>query len=128
MGKKYSIKRDPTFVAPVELPVPGGSVVSVDFTFNYKDRDEINQFEVDRLKFFGDLEQKAISGEIEPEHLHPSVLEYEFQQLKKIVSGWDMEEEFNDENLRHFVKSSGPMVASVINSYLKSYEKAKQGN
>lgn len=40
----FSLDPDPTFWAPVEIPMPGGKVGKINVEFNFKDRDEYTAF------------------------------------------------------------------------------------
>ena len=128
MAKKFSIKRDPTFKATVDLPSPGQAPLPVDFTFKWMDRKAMVKFNEDRYAFakrFGELasEEGVTSGD-----LAQFAIDFEIPQLKSIIAGWDIDEEFNDENLKAFVESGSELPAAVVRGYLKSYERAAEGN
>lgn len=124
---KFSIKRNPTFNASVPLPVVGGDPVKVEFTFKYLDRTALANFQQSRFDFASSLSEKFGEGAKMGE-VAKSAIDYEFDQLKAIVADWDIDEEFNDENLRAFVESSSQTVAAVVDAYMDSYQAARQGN
>lgn len=127
MAKKFSIKRDPTFKATVDLPVVGQKPVPVEFTFKWMDRKSLGQFHENRRKFGADFMKKVEDGE-QGSDLAAFAIAFEVPQLKSIIAGWDIEEEFNDENLQTLVESGSELPAAIVNGYLTAYDKAREGN
>lgn len=70
---KLKLSPDPTFQAKVAVPVPGGSA-DVTFTFKYRDRKEM-------LAWFKQGEMTDVEA------------------LLDTVVGWDLDDEFNRENV-----------------------------
>ncbi len=128
MAKKFSIKRDPTFTTTVNLPSPGQAPVPVEFTFKWMDRKSLAEFIDSRSDYYKSLMPKATEEEWGNVEWSQAVAEYEFPQLKKIIHGWAIEEEFNDENLRLFVESHKELPAAVANAYIEAYDGAIKGN
>ena len=129
MAKKFSIKRDPTFKATVSLPSPGQEPVPVEFTFKWMDRKELTKFNDDRYQFFvnkvtGYAKEEGVTGI----DVAQFVIDYEVPQLKSIIVGWDIEEEFNDDNLRSLVEAGSEYPAAIVNGYLAAYDRAREGN
>ena len=127
MAKKFSIKRDPTFTTTVNLPAPGRAPVPVSFTFKWMDRESLAKFHDARMKFAQSFMEKAKETESGTE-LAKFAIDFEVPQLKSIIVGWDIEEEFNDENLRALVESGSELPAAIVNGYLAAYDKAREGN
>lgn len=127
MGKKFSIKRDPTFAATVDLPAPGQKPVAVDFTFKWMDREALAKFHDARVNFAQEFMEKAKDTKSGTD-LAKFAIDFEVPQLKSIIVGWDIEEEFNDENLRALVESGSELPAAIVNGYLAAYDKAREGN
>lgn len=127
MAKKFSIKRDPTFKAMVDLPVVGQKPVPVEFTFKWMDRNGLSQFHEDRRNFGKEFMEK-VEGGAQGTELARFAIEFEVPQLKSIIAGWDIEEEFNDENLSALVKSGSELPAAIVNGYLEAYDKSREGN
>lgn len=128
MAKKFSIKRDPTFKATVDLPCPGQAPIGVEFTFKWMDRKALVKFNEDRYSFAKRFGELAAESNTTSADLAEFAIEFEFPQLKSIVADWVMDEEFNDDNLKAFVESSSELPAAVVRGYLKSYERAAEGN
>lgn len=128
MAKKFSIKRNPTFAADVSLPVVGGEAVKVKFQFKWKDRKELMQFHANRYEFAAELAKMAAEPEVEAEKISQFAIDFELSQMREIVAGWDIEEEFNDENLIALVESSSEVTAAIVRGYLDQYEEARKGN
>lgn len=129
MAKKFSIKRDPTFKATANLPSPGQEPVTVEFTFKWMDRKELTKFNDDRYQFFTE-KVKAYANEegVQAVDVAEFVINYEVHQLKSIIAGWDIEEEFNDQNLQALVEAGSELPAAIVNGYLSAYDRAREGN
>ena len=127
MAKKFSIKRDPTFTTTVNLPAPGQAPVPVSFTFKWMDRESLAKFHDERVNFAQEFMEKAKDTKSNAD-LAKFVIDFEVPQLKSIIVGWDIEEEFNDENLRALVESGSELPAAIVNGYLAAYDKAREGN
>lgn len=128
MAKTFSIKRDPTFTTAVNLPSPGQDPVSVDFTFKWMDRKSLVKFNEARYTFAKSFAEYVHKEGVTAVDIGQFAIDLEFPQLKSIVAGWAVEEEFNDENLLAFVESGSELPAAVVEAYLKSYDKAIEGN
>lgn len=127
MAKKFSIKRDPTFTTDVFLPSPGQEPIKVSFTFKWMDRKALGQFHEDRRNFGSEFLKKVEDG-AQGAELAKFAIDFEVPQLKSIISGWDIEEDFNDENLQALVESGSELPAAIVNGYLAAYDKAREGN
>lgn len=127
MEKKFSIKRDPTFTTTVNLPAPGQVPVPVSFTFKWMDRESLAKFHDARVNFAQEFMEKAKDTKSGAD-LAKFAIGFEVPQLKSIIVGWDIEEEFNDENLRALVESGSELPAAIVNGYLAAYDKAREGN
>lgn len=127
MAKKFSIKRDPTFTTTVNLPAPGQAPVPVSFTFKWMDRESLAKFHDARKEFAEAFFEKTKSNATNAE-IAKAVIDFEVPQLKSIIAGWDIEEEFNDENLRALVESGSELPAAIVNGYLAAYDTAREGN
>lgn len=128
MAKKFSIKRDPTFKATVNLPSPGQEPVPVEFTFKWMDRKEVAQLQDKWLDFYRECEPIALEKEWGNKEWAEARSEFEYGVLKSFVEAWDIEEEFNEENLKALVESSSDLSAVIVRGYISSYEQAKSGN
>lgn len=128
MSKKFSILVDPTFSETVDIPCPGRDAVSVDFTFKVKDRVEVADFRDRSSAFFTSALTRSEEETWGNHKWQSEIAEYEFGQLKEIVSGWDFDEPFDDEHLMAFVRSHKERASAVISKYLRSIEKAIEGN
>jgi hypothetical protein len=54
----FTLEPNPTFTAPVSIPLPGGEIATVDFTFAHKGRKALQRF-LDRVKDMPDAEAVA---------------------------------------------------------------------
>lgn len=127
MAKKFSIKRDPTFTTTVNLPAPGQAPVPVSFTFKWMDRESLAKFHDERKAFGVAFLEKVEAGAANAE-IAKMAVDFEVPQLKSIIVGWDIEEEFNDENLRALVESGSELPGAIVSGYLAAYHTAREGN
>lgn len=125
---KFSVNRNPTFTASVPLPVVGGKPVNTIFTFKFMDRIALSEFQGRRLEFAKKFAEYVGGEEANATEIAKRAIEFEFGQMKEIIAGWEIEEEFNDENLRILVESGSEITAAIVNGYLDSYAKAREGN
>jgi hypothetical protein len=123
---KFTLTQNPTFKADVMLPTVGGEPVKVAFEFKYRDRTELAGLYADwgeRHKALG-----LKSEEVGLQQFTTLLIDLQVEQLKAIVAGWDVDEEFNDENLRILVSSISATPSAVLAAYSDAFSKARLGN
>lgn len=123
---KFTLIQNPTFKAGVMLPVIGGEPQSVEFEFKYRDRTELADLYAEWSERHKTLELKA--AEVGLKQFTALLIDLQVEQLKAIVVGWDVDEEFTDENLRILVKSINATPRAVLEAYSDAYAKARLGN
>ncbi|CAL1778356.1 tail length tape measure protein [Acinetobacter phage vB_AbaS_Silvergun] len=128
MAKKFSIKRDPTFKTTIPLPVVGGKSVPVDFEFRYLDRKGLSEFQGSRVEFAREFGEFVSKPDTTSTQIAQMAIDFEVPQLKSIIVNWDIEEEFNDENLAALVESGSEITAAIVEGYFDAYVKAREGN
>lgn len=125
---KFSVKRNPTFTAAVSLPVVGGEAVVANFTFKHMNRIELAEFQNKRIEFAKAIAELASQNTTTASDIAKFAIDFEFPQLKGIIEAWDIEEELNDSNLMALVESGSELTAAIVNGFLDSYHKAREGN
>lgn len=123
---KFKLIQNPTFKADVMLPTIGGDPVKVGFEFKYRDRVELATL----YAGWGER-HKALGGKSEEAGLEKFtglLIDLQVEQLKAIVVGWDVDEDFTDENLRILVSSISATPSAVLAAYSEAYSKARLGN
>lgn len=78
---KFKLQPDPTFTKKVGVPVHGQGTIDVSFTFKHRTREEFNEF-------------TASSKDIE-----------DVDYILAVATGWDLEQEFNRENINTLVQN-----------------------
>lgn len=91
---KLKLVPNPTFELSVPVPVPGSEPVAVVFKLKHQSRDEFKKF----LNELDSMEDEAI--------------------FKKLVAGWELEDEFNDENIDKLIQNYLGVVRVVLNEYI----------
>ncbi|ROM84877.1 phage tail assembly chaperone [Pseudomonas sp. WP18] len=123
---KFKLIHNPTFKADVMLPTVGGEPVKVGFEFKYRDRAELATLYAgwgERHKALGEK-----SDEVGLEKFTAMLIDLQVEQLKAIVVGWDIGEDFTDENLRILVGSISATPSAVLAAYSEAFSKARLGN
>ncbi len=101
---KLKLIPNPTFQTKVAIPVAGGESADVLMTFVHRTRDEIKVFRETR---------DAKTDE---------------QSFMDMVTAWDLEDEFNAENVTKLLQNyAGAGVATYLR-YMDELHKFKQGN
>ncbi|MCO7515708.1 phage tail assembly chaperone [Pseudomonas guariconensis] len=125
---KIKIAQDPTFTAPVKVPRIGREPESVDFQFRYMDRVELAAL-FDRWNKARDAwaEQIQKSG-ASWEEVTAGEISLQAEQLKDIVVGWDLEDEFSDEAIVELVRTCTGAPKAVTDAFQAAYNPARLGN
>lgn len=105
MSSKFKLTPDPTFVAPVNIHVPGGTPHPVKFTFKYRTPDEYREF-IESIRTVDD-------GVV---------------WIRGMATGWDLPEEFSDENISEFVNSRFGVTEVVVRGYATGLMGAREKN
>jgi GMP synthase PP-ATPase subunit len=101
---KLQLQPNPTFKARVEIPVPGASPVKVEFVFKHRTRDEMDKF------------LKSLDGMDDVE------------MIQKIAAGWELVDDFNEENIRTLVQGYIAAPREIFEAYLAAMTGARQKN
>ena len=128
MSKKFKIKQNPTFKSKVDIPVVGGNSVEVEFEFKYLTRKELAKLYDDWHEKAKELNEFIRKDDVTLVELTNAEIDLQVCQVKDIVVGWDMDDEFNDENIEQLVDISVNIVGAITTTYQKAYTEAKMGN
>jgi hypothetical protein len=101
---KLILTASPTFKSRVDIPVPGGRPVSVEFTFKHRDADAYKEF-VD-----------TIAGRDE------------IDVIMDIATGWELEDAFDRESVEQLCKNYMGSGRAIFDKYIEENTGAKLGN
>ena len=102
---KFSLTAAATFKATVAIPIPGEEKgADIQVTFRHKSRAEFKAF------------VEGLEGRKQPE------------VLAEIISGWDLEDELNQENLEKLTDNYLGASEAIITTYIDELTKARRGN
>lgn len=101
---KLKLNPDPVFKAKVPIPVPGSAPVKVEFTFKHKTRQQVLAWMEDRRE------------------------DDEVGVFREIVAGWELDDEFSDENIKRLCDNYAGAGFVVLHTYLDELRGARQGN
>lgn len=101
---KLSLNPKPTFFAVVKIPIAGGEEEEVGFTFKYRNR---KQFPIE----FSDP-----TGPTTPE------------DIRLIAEGWDLDDEFTDENIQKFIDLPWKCFEAIYETYLRQLRGDREKN
>lgn len=102
---KLKLQPDPTFKAKVEISVPGAAPASVVFTFKHRSRQEMDRF----LKSVSDMKDDV-------------------EMVMALATGWELADDFNEENVKALVDSYISAPASIFEVYIKELTGARSKN
>jgi hypothetical protein len=92
---KLKLQPDPTFKAKVAIVVPGAEPSNVVFTFKHRSRQEMDRF----LKAVSDMKDDV-------------------EMVMALATGWDLADDFTEENVRTLVDSYISAPAAIFEAYL----------
>jgi len=101
---KFSLNPSPTFKAVVAIPVPGGKAVDIEFVFKHRPREEFKEF-MDSMEGRDDVEL-----------------------MMDIVSGWDLEDAFNAENIEKLTQNYLGSGHAVVEKYISELTRVRAKN
>lgn len=101
---KLKLKADPTFNRKVGLTTHAGAVVEVEFTFKHRTRDAAKKLE------------EEIKGKDDAE------------VIMLVACGWELEDEFNADNLRILADNYMASAIEVFREYVQALNGARLGN
>ena len=111
---KLSLKADPTFSHPVEIPRPGADPYPVVFTFKHRDREALDRWTSVELIERGQKVSAPIALDV--------------AMVLDCAVGWDLDDEFTEANVALLVKSYGGAALAVFRVYLEQLRLGKQKN
>lgn len=101
----FSLTAEPTFTAKVAIPVPGKKATNVEFTFKWRNSDDLKELVEGLGNYKSDTD---------------AVLD--------MASGWELKDVFDYENVEKMVKNYTGSAAAIINKYLSENSGARTGN
>ncbi|MCP8350658.1 hypothetical protein DN387_20705 [Pseudomonas sp. FBF18] len=125
---KIKIAQNPTFGAAVQLPRVGSGPVEVGFEFRYLDRIALSEM-FDRWNKARDAwAEKAKEEGVSWKDATAAEIELQAIQLKDIVVGWDLDDEFSDDAILDLVRTCTGAPKAVIDAFQNAYSPARLGN
>lgn len=107
---KFTLTVNPTFKAPVQIPVAGGGSAEIVMTFKHRTRSEFKEFH-DSLQV--------------PEGAEPVK---DVDALMDVASGWDLDEPFDRENLEKMVQRFMGSAEAILHVYFAELTGARAKN
>lgn len=104
MSAKFKLDPNPTFDAPVPVPVHGKGTHNVRFTFKHMSKDQL-----------ADVSASAKDMT-------------EVESIKAVALGWELDDEFNDENIQKLIQNYQGAGSAIISTYLSEIRQARMGN
>lgn len=101
---KLKLTPDPTFSGMVEIHVPGKEPAEIEFTFKYRDREELEAF-AGSMATMSDAEL-----------------------ILNLASAWDLADAFTKESVETLVKKYYSAPRAVYEKYLQELTGAKEKN
>lgn len=101
---KLSLNPNPTFQASVDMPLHGGGVSAVLFTFKHKSRTEFLAW---RENLAGKRDADVIAD---------------------LVTAWDLDDEYTPENVDRLLEGYGGASQAIVAAYVSEILQAKRKN
>lgn len=108
---KFVLTPNPTFKATVPMPVPGAGYVDVQFTFKHRGRAAL-------LEFMESAAKDDSAGSTQKDT----------DMAMQIATGWDLEDEFNRENIERLVDNFPGSARAMFQGYVGELMRAREGN
>lgn len=90
---KLTLKVQPTFQAPVAIPVAGGDPVPVVFTFKHRTKSELQEFVKNRQG------------------------QQDVETVLQMVEAWDLVEAFTHTNVQELLENYGGAAVAIFQAY-----------
>lgn len=101
---KFTLVPSPTFKALVSIPVPGGKSVDIEFTFKHRPREDFKAF----------MENMEARDDVD--------------LLLDVVSGWDLDDAFDAENLGKLVENYLGSGHAIVEKYISEMTRVRVKN
>ncbi len=101
---KFTLDPNPTFDLKVPVPVPGAGFAEIILTCKYRNKTQFSQF-LDEIKDKSDAEI-----------------------VRSVVLGWNIDAEFNEENLNKLVENYMGSASSIVRAYAEELLKVREKN
>lgn len=101
---KLVLTAEPTFKAPVSIPVPGGKPVPVSFTFKWRTRDEAK----DWLESIDALSDEDV--------------------VLSVATGWELDDAFDADNVKALCQKFAGAASAIFSTYVEQLRGAKAKN
>ncbi len=102
---KLTLTPEATFKAKAFIPVAGSPDIAVEFTYKYRTSKEL----------------ASVGAEIDK-------AETVAEQVMLVASGWELDDEFNDENVTLLVEQRPGALRAIVDTYLKESFGAREKN
>lgn len=103
MSQSFKLQPNPTFSAPVSIPLPGGGTAPVTFEFRHRTADQLTEW----------LKQEM--GD-------------DVAAILQSAVGWDLAEPFDEANVGLLVQNYIGCGKPIVETYLRELTRARQGN
>lgn len=120
-----------TFKQKVEIPLLNGETLDITFDFKYKTRSEFGAFvdkyvksvsEAPKGKKQADDEAQTLEGHFVNEN------EANAKYILEIADGWDLEDEFNQENITQLIDACSSANTAIGDAYSQALTKGRIKN
>lgn len=125
---KIKIAQNPTFSAVVHIPRIGGDPAPVEFQFRYLDRvalaEMFDRWNKAREAWAAKAQEEGASWK----ESTAAEIKLQAEQIKDIVIGWDLEDEFSAEAIGDLVRTCTGAPKAVVDAFQAAYSPARLGN
>lgn len=120
--------QNPTFTADVQIPRVGGEPVKVQFEFRYLSRLDIAALFDKWNAARAELGKAAKKTDITWQQATTGQVDFEVQQFKDIVVGWELDDELTDEFIAGLLASCMGVSEAIVSAFQEAHGNTRRGN
>jgi hypothetical protein len=127
---RFRIAQAPTFDAHVDIPRVNEAVITVPFTFKYRDRSELaTLFDRWQSALMDDQQRLQEAGDsVSLSDITELQITRQTEQIGEIVVAWGFDDPLNTQSIRALVDTCAGAADAIIDAYQKAYATARLGN
>ncbi|HEY0684765.1 MAG TPA: phage tail assembly chaperone [Steroidobacter sp.] len=108
------LQPEPTFEAPVKIHVPGKGELEMNWTFRYRNAEEVLKFQ---RKWTGGEGSRKKTDDFDS-----------IGYIMDMAAGWELTEEFNKKNVETFFRNYPTSATKVVSTYFEELAGARRKN
>lgn len=117
-----------TFKADVQIPRVGGDPVKVQFEYRYVSRPDLAALFDKWNAARAELGKAAKKSDITWQKATADQVNFEVQQFKDIVVGWELDDELTDEFITGLLAANMGVSEAIVSAFQEAHGNVRRGN